>query len=910
MTRKEFQAQLAERIGLFHLNYTAYLDADLVTLRYDMEDPNPVSPTVPVAEVDQVLDWAEAHARATYRAQVAARPQIKIDGYVGPDPKREVPIGYRVFSTGGPFLVRYPDDSLGPKAYIDIGEAIFDAQFHAMAWPTLQPNPEDTAMTPTQLRQQLPTGYTATFSDGYAIITTPNGYRSQPFNPWSGALAWAQQHDKEAYADAVARLPAGFGVSSYDLELSGYRLLHPKAILPEPFMTRGIAADHAVKLAPTLDQIPEGYRVVGKITGSLTTWTVVGPNKQDITTSYSLEGAMFAARGHEQRGELAPGYKTQQLAPGRHQLVLPGGEVISGFPNAEAAMLASWDHLAEVSKHVREALDEGRLSKLSIPEWAAQGNLLEKCQADAPFGFTLERQGDFHFRVLGPDGVHVSHNLKNPEEALAQTKRMDARRVEHAIYCPAGYMVRNLSEDPGDVDQWSAFREGSPAPLDKVIYDRRDWAVGAARDHALQQEKGRHYIDTSHYEQTGTFTVHARRTLDDGRTIPEGWGMLQSARAWRAGTQDGWNVTQPNGTTPINLLGRDEPIEWPTPEAALDFIEAFLAAALKGHSDEFLLQHLAVMAEATPPTSEDTAMSESKPSNTPLSLQAEKDKLEACTVAEINKMVSLLEHGEWADTFPASSLALRLQDQINNMIGLQRKSDEAGHLMAEQLEKERSRQETNPGYIKQMTDLTMLLEARDFDAVAALETTFSGSQALQAAVLAVLQERDDANETLTRMTVEEPHNWAKATYELDALLASARQGEAEVKDCDATTPVSKPWKDLLIELMHAAQTSTAARDFSQAAFDELMDLRDLFAKSDLAGLETYDTRFAAGAAWQDTCVHALRTLQMPNPELPPAFKSAAVELALAVLDSTVNRVPYAYRLIRLAAGVPALEHKV
>lgn len=265
---------------------------------------------------------------------------------------------------------------------------------------------------------------------------------------------------------------------------------------------------------------------------------------------------------------------------------------------------------------------------------------------------------------------------------------------------------------------------------------------------------------------------------------------------------------------------------------------------------------------------------------------------EGPALREIEKMISLLEHGEWADTFPTHAQGQRLERVINDLVGKLRKADTHAHTLAEQLEQERSRQETNPGFIKQMTQLTVLLEARDFDGVAAMETTFSGSQALQAATLAVLQERDDANETLTRMSAEEPHNWAKATYELDALRDCANDPE-KLAECDVTTPVAAPWKALLIGMQSFADRSADAavnsRDSSQAAFDELIELRDLFAEGDLAGLEAYDSKFAIGAVWRSAAIEHLQGRQ-PEPAARDVYtlEDKIIDLALDVVAGKGN----------------------
>lgn len=860
MTRKEFQARLRERIGLFHLNYTAFLDADLVTLRYDMEEPMEVSPTVQVAEVDQVLDWVEAHARTTYRAQVAALPQIKLEGYVGRDPKREIPIGYEVFaSRGGPFLVRYPDGSQGPKAYTDIADAIADAQFHAMAWP--QPTSEDTAMTPEELRQQLPADYKAYFS----------------------------------------------------------------------------VNNHGVKCV-------------------------------------QVHHEFLDARSQT-------------------------------YPLVQTDLALAW------------ALDHAKPTKLSIPEWAAQGGLLEKCQAQAPFGFTLERQGDFHFRVLGPDGVYVGNNLSNPEVALVRAKHVDARRVEHAIYCPPGYMVRNLSDDPSDpIGAWAAFREGSLSPVDKATYTQRDWAMTAAREAARRQEK-----DRRHHEQNGAVIVskpevgHIMLTREDiaerrsriiapakvtqteinqiVMVLPDGvtatgqlqWGPSANdpTTLWRLQRQsDGaltpWHntetLTQISDVSLLFVMDQDEvqpdvafpaivqdipesahkavadqvlpegysirirpaigqePVQFRTiyPEGGRSQLFKHATAAARHARDHWA--ELTVRDESRMPPGygwtyddldgmpsmckvvtypdgenseafdEGTAQVElnrhawdhfeNKPQPTPEDTAMTHPAHEGPALREIEKMISLLEHGEWADTFPTHAQGQRLERVINDLVGKLRKADTHAHTLAEQLEQERSRQETNPGFIKQMTQLTVLLEARDFDGVAAMETTFSGSQALQAATLAVLQERDDANETLTRMSAEEPHNWAKATYELDALRDCANDPE-KLAECDVTTPVAAPWKALLIGMQSFADRSADAavnsRDSSQAAFDELIELRDLFAEGDLAGLEAYDSKFAIGAVWRSAAIEHLQGRQ-PEPAARDVYtlEDKIIDLALDVVAGKGN----------------------
>lgn len=339
--------------------------------------------------------------------------------------------------------------------------------------------------------------------------------------------------------------------------------------------------------------------------------------------------------------------------------------------------------------------------------------------------------------------------------------------------CPPGYRVVNVD---GDGEYWEVIHPTGP---DGNHFERREWAVAAARDyhHLLVAREGFRRLGMVKGEP-GTAQGSIEERLAAARAqLPEKYQIDPVGSRFRVSFYGA-------------ITGRDRK----TPEAALSWAqrhEALSRIRLEEGVEHSHRDKIAALIQPHPNmTAEGRLSGNGSGTNTYsmwrlyycnavspwfsiivldnlklniadlLNVQPQEVTAmthpahEGRTLNEIKKMIQLLENGEWADTHPTTAEGQRLEQLLNNMIALQRKSDAAGHLMADQLQELRAKPESSRLAYEEMEALRQVFETNDVEGLKAFEPKYAITSVWQTALYDRMQEHAKREAELRRLVAE------------------------------------------------------------------------------------------------------------------------------------------------------------
>lgn len=639
-------------------------------------------------------------------------------------------------------------------------------------------------MTPEQLGAQLPHGYGATLTRNdhhVEVVQTfhrASGQRSQPY-PLADAnlaLGWALDHASRYDANPLseitmgelaAQLPKGYTVQinhdsdlrvRYDLteEVSGwYRSSSAQQRCME-WAERHQAsrtADHAERNQPSNELC-----------------AVTIPSDEDRAAAAAIalpEGYAIRIRG-------ALGNTPQQ-----YRAIYPDKDGRTLHPTAELAAQDCIRHYITQHTRSRSVCPPGyQVTEASPDEDSAVMHVVY------PDGETSDLM-DYTYEKL------YAHAWDHFE---AQPDRKD---------CPPGYRVVDVSDGEGET--WEVIHPTGP---DGVTYQRREWAVAAARDF--------HHLLMAREEFRRLGKVKGEPGTAQG-------SIEERLAAARAQLPEKYQIDPVGSRFRVSFYGAITGRDRKTPEAALSWAqrhEAYSRIRLEEGVEHSHRDKIAALIQPHPNMTAEGRLSGNGSGANTYSMwrlyycnavspwfsiivldnlklniadlfNVQPQEVTAMThpahtgpaLNEIKKMIQLLENGEWADTFPTHAEGQRLEKVINALVGKANSSQSA---------------------YQEMEDLRARFEANDIDALKAFEPKHAITSVWQTTLYDRMQE------------------CAKREAELRRLLA-----ETDLKAISASepAPVAQPYytlEDKIVDLAIDVIAGTAHPERAKVLLREII----------------------------------------------------------------------------------------